>query len=44
MEKWLDPCELQGNVDGNSYSNFLENDLPGLLGDMPVQELVLKLW
>lgn len=37
--KIIGPIELQGNLDGNSYLNFLQNGLPELLEDVPLSNL-----
>ncbi|CAK1591656.1 unnamed protein product [Parnassius mnemosyne] len=37
--KVIGPFELQGNLDGNSYLNFLQNDLQELLNDVPLSDL-----
>lgn len=37
--KVIGPFELQENLDGNSYLNFLQNYLPELLFDVPLLDL-----
>lgn len=37
--KVIGPFELQGNLDGDSYLNFLQNDLQELLEDIPLSDV-----